>query len=71
MEHTEVPLEEPVDELEHEQPSAPTFAEIVASLGLPGDAKAVVITPTSAVAIAEDYPEPHTLPETEEAHDGD
>ncbi len=49
----------------------PTFHEILAALGVPADAKALVLTPTSVVAIAADYPEPHTTPEPEEATDGD
>lgn len=61
----------PDPELEDAVPplAPPTFEEIVAALGLPADAQAVVITPTTAVAIAADYPEPHTMPE--EATDGE
>lgn len=55
---------------EPDVPATPPFAQILEALGLPADARAVVITPTSAVAIAADYPEPHTMPEPEEAHDG-
>lgn len=49
----------------------PTFEEIAAALGLPTDARAVVITPTTAVAITADYPEPHPMPESVEAHHGE
>ena len=56
-------------ELEDAEPTPPTFEEIAAALGLPADARAVVITPTTAVAIAAEYPEPHTMPE--EATDGE
>ena len=61
----------PDPELEDAEPAPtpPTFEEIVAALGLPADARAVVITPTTAVAIAAEYPEPHTMPE--EATDGE
>ena len=42
----------------------PEFAETVSGLGFaPADVKAVVVTPTSVVAVAADYPEPYTAPE--------
>lgn len=47
-------------------PVPPTYAEILAALSLPADAKAVVMTAESAVAIAADYSEPYTPP-TQEA----
>lgn len=61
----------PIDELEPEPtpetlPVPPSYADILAALGLPADARAVVITAESAVAIAADYPEPYTPP-TEES----
>ena len=68
------PAPPPDDDQEPDEPTGPTvppFEEIAAALGLPTDARAVVITPTTAVAIAADYPEPHTIPEPEEATDGD
>lgn len=58
----DTPAVEPVDE----PPPPPTFAELLALLGLPEDARSVVITPESTVAIAADYPEPYTPP-TEES----
>ncbi len=68
------PATEDTEELPPPTPadgSAMTFAEVAAAFGLPADAKAVVLTPTSALAIAADYPEPHTAPEPEEATDGE
>ena len=47
-------------------PAPPTYEEILALLGLPADARSVVIAPESTVAIAGDYPEPYTPP-TEES----
>lgn len=44
----------------------PSLADLLALLGLPVDARALVVTPETVVAIAADYPEPYTLP-TEEA----
>ena len=52
----------PVDEPPAETPAPPTYADILALLGLPADARSVVVTPESTVAIAADYPEPYTPP---------
>lgn len=63
------PDEPPVDDppadapTSDESPTPPTYAEILALLGLPTDARSVVITPDSTVAIAADYPEPYTPPQ--------
>ncbi|WP_102508079.1 hypothetical protein [Sanguibacter massiliensis] len=46
-------------------PAPPTLADLLALLGLPPDARALVVTPETVVAIAADYPEPYTPP-TEE-----
>ncbi len=60
---SDLPINEPpVDEPPAETPAPPTYADILALLGLPADARSVVITPESTVAIAEDYPEPYTPP---------
>ena len=61
-----IPDELPVDESPAETPAPPTYADILALLGLPADARSVVIAPESTVAIAADYPEPYTPP-TEES----
>ena len=61
-----IPDELPVDEPPVATPAPPTYADIIALLGLPADARSVVITPESTVAIAGDYPEPYTPP-TEES----
>ena len=53
----------PDESLAEPTPVPPTYADILAALGLPADARAVVITPDSAVAIAADYPEPYTPPQ--------
>ncbi len=45
---------------QHDPGTPLSFAEILAALGLPADARAVVITPTTAHAIAADYPEPYS-----------
>lgn len=47
-----------------------TPAGAIRALGFdPGAVQAVILTPTSAVAIAADYPEPYVMP-TEEVPDG-
>ena len=60
------PDEPPTEAPPVEPATVPTYAGILALLGLPADARSVVITPESAVAIAADYPEPYTPP-TEES----
>lgn len=62
---SDLPTDEP-EQTSEALPVPPTYAEILAALGLPEDARAVVITPESAIAIAADYPEPYTPP-TEES----
>ena len=57
---SDLPPDEPLAE---PTPVPPTYADILAALGLPADARAVVITAESAVAIAADYPEPYTPPQ--------
>lgn len=53
----------PVDPLPTRAPSR-SPREAIADLGFDPDAvQAVILTPTSAVAIAADYPEPYVLPE--------
>lgn len=47
-------------------PAPPTLTDLLTLLGLPTDARALVVTPETVVAIAADYPEPYTPP-TEEA----
>lgn len=47
-------------------PATPTLADLLTLLGLPTDARALVVTTETVVAIAADYPEPYTPP-TEEA----
>lgn len=44
----------------------PSLTDLLTLLGLPTDARALVVTPETVVAIAADYPEPYTPP-TEEA----
>jgi hypothetical protein len=45
-------------------PADPTPAEAIRALGFdPDRVRAVVLTPTSVVAIAADYPEPYIRPE--------
>ena len=53
----------PIDEPPAETSTPPAYADILALLGLPTDARSVVITAESAVAIAADYPEPYTPPQ--------
>lgn len=54
------------DPTPNEPAPAATYSEILASLGLPPDAKAVVLTPDASYAIAADYPEPYTPPTEED-----
>lgn len=54
------------DETPPEAVEPPSLADLLALLGLPTDARALVVTPETVVAIAADYPEPYTPP-TEEA----
>ena len=51
------------DEPPAETSTPPAYADILALLDLPTDARSVVITPESAIAIAGDYPEPYTPPQ--------
>lgn len=67
-------MSETPDEPNEQPPSDPMTAtspaDAIRALGFDLAAvQAVVITPTTAVAIATDYPEPYTPP-TEEAFDG-
>ena len=50
----------PDESLAETTPVPPTYADILAALGLPADAKAAVMTADAAYAIAADYPEPYT-----------
>lgn len=70
----EVPdVEEPGPESAHDDGEhddvapepTPTLADLLALLGLPTDARALVVTPETVVAIAADYPEPYTPPAEE------
>lgn len=45
-------------------PTPQDVTDAIRGLGFdPGQIRALVLTPTSAVAIAADYPEPHIAPE--------
>ena len=60
---SDLPPDEPPIEASPVDPAPmPSYADILALLGLPADARSVVITPESTVAIAADYPEPYTPP---------
>lgn len=58
----------PPDPMPDPEPEAPadagalSFPDMLAALGLPTDAKAIVMTAETVVAIAADYPEPHEPP---------
>lgn len=46
------------------EPGALSYPDLLVALGFdPNAVQAVILTPTSATAIAADYPEPHTPPE--------
>ena len=57
---SDLPPDEPPAE---STPVPPTYADILAALALPADAKAVVMTTDAAYAVAADYPEPYTPPQ--------
>lgn len=59
-----VPDETPPEVVPPAEP--PSLPDVLALLGLPADARALIWTPETVVAIAADYPEPYTPP-TEEA----
>lgn len=64
---SDLPPDETVpDETPPEAVEPPSLPDLLTLLGLPADARALIVTSETVVAIAADYPEPYTPP-TEEA----